>query len=186
MPTLYDTPSIVLRNARYRGHRESEKRLSSHHEQVHDIHRIANQVAEQQKEIDALTKQWFDGDVKENEAIVTIKVERSFKASASKNIYLLIDENKLRNITSLVVRLNNGIISSDMYKILHGSLYINIGEIFTVMPSSLVLSVSVTAEVFKKSSVNSGTHYIIERLCGIDERMKEAERKYLMYEDAYQ
>lgn len=54
-------PSIMLRNARYRGHRESEKFLSDHQEQIYDIRQnykdITALVKKQKEKINA----WFKG-----------------------------------------------------------------------------------------------------------------------------
>lgn len=187
MPTPYELPSIMLRNARYRGHRESEKRLGSHNEQVYDIHRLANQLRKQNEEINELTNEWFIGKVKRNEINRSITIEKYFQISAGQTMFHVIGHHNLRNIVSIVVKLDNIEIDPSKYEVLHGSIYLDVESELEDIPSNAVLYVKMRARcLYEQRPLNEGLYNAENKTRNLDERIKEAERKYRIYEDAYE
>lgn len=186
MPTPYELPSIMLRNARYRGHRESEKRLGSHNEQVYDIHRLSHKLREQNELINKTTKEWFSGNVEENEVINNIVVSRSFPAAVNQTMYHVITHQELRKVNSVVVKLNSVTISPNDYQVLHGSIYIDLESIMGNIPTSALLNISMSVEVAERNLNNVGVHSVRNKVRNLDERTQESERKYIEYEDAYE
>lgn len=58
---LYKYPNIMKRNARYRGHRESEKVLNDHQEQIYDIRQLHKDISSLSQSMDASFHSWFHG-----------------------------------------------------------------------------------------------------------------------------
>ncbi|MEB2276875.1 hypothetical protein LAV82_22925 [Bacillus sp. ILBB4] len=58
---LYKYPNVMKRNARYRGHRESEKVLNDHQEQAYDIRRLYKDISYTDSLKDQNIFQWFHG-----------------------------------------------------------------------------------------------------------------------------
>ncbi len=56
---LHKYPNIMKRNARYRGHRESEKFLSDHQEQIYDIRQIHKNIEKLKEMTQAVIYSWF-------------------------------------------------------------------------------------------------------------------------------
>jgi PKD repeat protein len=75
IPPLYKYPNIMKRNVRYRGHRESEKMLNDHQEQIYDIRQLYKDIGSLDEMKDITITSWFHGvenlsismKVKENE-----------------------------------------------------------------------------------------------------------------------
>lgn len=176
----------MLRNARYRGHRESEKRLGGHNEQVYDIHRLANKLRKQNEEIDQLTETWFNGEIEESEVIHNITIRKSFPASVSQTMYHVAAHHDLRKVNSVVVKLNSVLIDPSEYKVLHGSIYIDLESILGLIPTSAMLNIEMDVEVSHRNPVNLGIYAMEKKVRSLDERIEEAERKYVIYEDAYE
>lgn len=176
----------MLRNARYRGQRESEKRLASHNEQVFDIHRLSKQLNEQSKLIDQHTKEWFDGTAEESEVILNKIIEKSFPATSSHTLYQVITDYELRKVNNVVVKLNNTTIPSGDYEVVHGSIYIDLESATSVIPNNATLHIKMDVDIAKRNLNNRGIHEVSQRLRNIDGRLKEAERMYLKYEDAFE
>jgi|GEM_PF-6068329 len=61
IPPLYKLPNIMKRNARYRGHRESEKFLSDHQEQIYEIRQIYKDLSSLEQMKDVTVRSWFYG-----------------------------------------------------------------------------------------------------------------------------
>lgn len=58
---LYKYPNIMKRNARYRGHRESEKVLNSHQEQIFDIRQLYRDLSILEEKKKTAIESWFHG-----------------------------------------------------------------------------------------------------------------------------
>lgn len=186
MSTPYELPSIMLRNARYRGQRESEKRLASHNEQVFDIHRLHKQLKEQSELIDKHTKEWFEGTEEESEVIYNKVIEKSFPATSNQTLYQVITDYELRNVNNVVVKLNSTTISPGDYEVVHGSIYIDLESTTSIIPNNAILHIKMDASIAKRNLNNRGIHKVSQCLRNIDGRLKEAERMYLKYEDAFE
>lgn len=61
IPPLYKYPNIMKRNVRYRGHRESEKMLNDHQEQIYDIRQLYKDIDSLDKMKDITIDTWFHG-----------------------------------------------------------------------------------------------------------------------------
>ena len=61
IPPLYKYPNIMKRNARYRGHRESEKFLNDHQEQIYDIRQLYKDLTSLENMKKAAIDSWFYG-----------------------------------------------------------------------------------------------------------------------------
>lgn len=70
---LYKYPNIMKRNSRYRGHRESEKVLNDHQEQLYDIRQLYKDLDSLGTLQDTTIKSWFYGD--ENSSISIKSIE---------------------------------------------------------------------------------------------------------------
>lgn len=71
---LYKYPNIMKRNARYRGHRESEKVLNNHQEQIYDIRQLHLSITNLQKKADISVRSWFEG---EKNSSISMKMEEN-------------------------------------------------------------------------------------------------------------
>lgn len=61
IPPLYKYPNIMKRNSRYRGHRESEKVLNDHQEQIYDIRQLYTDLSNLEVMKDTTIDAWFNG-----------------------------------------------------------------------------------------------------------------------------
>jgi hypothetical protein len=61
IPPLYKYPNIMKRNSRYRGHRESEKTLNDHQEQIYDIRQLQQDISNLDTMKDTTIDSWFNG-----------------------------------------------------------------------------------------------------------------------------
>lgn len=184
MATQYDMPTIVLRNARYRGHRESEKRLSSHNEQVYSIHTLFGKLQSQEDEIKKNTNEWFHGAAEKASNLVTKVIKKTFPASGEQTMYHVIEHEELRKVNSVVVKLNGVTLTN--YKVLHGSIYVDLESLVGAVSSTAILSVDMNVTIVNRPFVNIGLTQSLAKVKRIDERISEAERKYREYEDAHE
>ncbi|MBU5262148.1 hypothetical protein [Bacillus atrophaeus] len=58
---LYKYPNIMKRNSRYRGHRESEKFLNDHQEQIYDIRNLYKDLGKTEEMKCISINSWFNG-----------------------------------------------------------------------------------------------------------------------------
>lgn len=61
IPPLYKYPNVMKRNARYRGHRESEKVLNDHQEQIYDIRQLHKDLTDLSSVMNTSFHSWFYG-----------------------------------------------------------------------------------------------------------------------------
>lgn len=181
----YKMPAIMLRNARYRGQRESEKYLSDHQEQLYDIRQNWKDIDAHTTNQNSKIQEWFWGEAEENGEIVEITVEKTFKPSADVSSYSVIETYPIRNVKSVMVKLDNVDVMPNKYKVMNGSIVLDVTKAGnTSTPTEL--KVTMKAEVIKEPFTNRGIYLLKRRLQYIDERLAEAERRYSDYENAYE
>jgi hypothetical protein len=78
IPPLYKYPNIMKRNARYRGHRESEKFLNDHQEQIYDIRQLYKDLTSLENMKKAAIDSWFYG---LETVSISIKAQENIKES---------------------------------------------------------------------------------------------------------
>jgi hypothetical protein len=175
-------PTAMARNARYRGQRESEKYLQDKIEQEYDIRT-------NWKDLDAVTKlqqestsAWINGD---KSGIIMLTQEKTFRIDPYNGTYLLMDKVHERHFQDIVIELeSNTFATSDYYSVQSGYLLLNYPAIYSATglnPGTIhnkLMTVS-----YKVSMI--GLFELSARLHEIDERIKENERRYSMYEVSY-
>jgi hypothetical protein len=178
---VHKYPNIMKRNARYRGHRESEKVLSDHQEQIFDIRQLYVDIKSLTDLQDTLTKSWFLG---ENEAPVeniTLAQTKTFTANIDQTAYPLNPGTPASQYAGVVVQLNGADIAPNQYHIDNGYLIINSKAL---QNGSLTVSYTVTISVEEQKMI--GTYDLKARMQQMDERLGELERRYRRHENAYE
>lgn len=181
----YDQPHMILRNARYRGPRESEKYLNSHQEQIYDIRqnwkKINNLMKEQKIEI----LKWQKGESSKSSSIFTITGEKEMPVTSDQTIYHLVDTIKIRKIHNVMVKLDTVPVSSEHYELIHNAVVIDINTIdLNTMPSTITIHYEIDVEI-NEEDYQIGLNKIKDRIIALSERLTEAERRYCLYENAY-
>lgn len=176
----YKLPSLMKRNARYRGTRESEKYLSSHQEQIYDI-RQSHQDISQLKETQGLKiKNWFLGEIEEPFEIITYSAGKTFEASLDQASYPLLPKGEQGTFENVVVKLNDNTLSPTDYLIDERQL--------TLVSNALQngkLVVSFTVTIHMQEQKVHGSFEIKQKLQAVDEQVGELERRLKKYENAY-
>lgn len=104
MSPLYKYPNIMKRNARYRGHRESEKALHDHQEQIYDIRQLHRSITDLKKKADLGIQSWFEG--KKNISI-SMKIEENVEnISEIQNMQNNIHNGHIRTLGDNMIQLN--------------------------------------------------------------------------------
>lgn len=180
----YGLPHFVKRNARYRGHRESEKILNSHQEQVVDIYHNHDDIKYFKKLLDGSIEFWFHGRKGENIIKRVISEEKAFKATSENNKYKLNDDITISGFDNLVVKLNGDTVNPEMYYIEDSHLIINISDIDpSLSEGTLLVSYDAISIIHNDDTI--GLYPIINRLRHLEERVMELNRRYMNYENAY-
>jgi hypothetical protein len=175
----YNYPTFMKRNARYRGHRESEKYLNAHQEQVWDIQN-------NYYELDALTnnqnqaiESWFNGETEKTVENVMFSQTKSFQTYSNQSQYLLYPGISASSFSSIVVQLNNKTLAINVdYTV--GDGYLNLTK-----PTDGTCTVSFTVNASIPNAMNTGIFSIKNKLQALDERLGELEKRRQNYEDAY-
>lgn len=101
---LYKYPNIMKRNARYRGHRESEKVLQDHQEQIYDIRQIYKDLTSLEVMKDTTIDSWFNG--VDNLSISMNAVENQSISVESQMNHTETDVDSIRALEDNMVQLN--------------------------------------------------------------------------------
>lgn len=177
-------PHFMKRNARYRGHRESEKVLNSDQEQTLDFRHNYKDILYTQKMIDTSSEMWFGGRIGENVTKRTIKEEKVYQATPENNLYLLNNTDNVSRFENIVVKLNEDIVDSQWYEIAGNYLFIDISDIDITMESG-TLYISFDSIVLLHNDDSEGLYPIMNRLKHLDEKIEEMNRRYMRHENAY-
>lgn len=181
----YKLPNIMKRNARYRGQRESEKTLNDHQEQIYDIRKHHSEIELLTNIQDVAIKSWFVGEIEASEENLMIDAEQKLQVVAGQKSYGLITDRPVRSFNNVMVKLDGVIVDPSKYRIENGHLLIDpfsIGD----NSSPLLLDVSYTAILMITHAYIQGIYDIKKNMQQLDERLKEAERRYQEYENAYE
>jgi hypothetical protein len=173
-------PNIMKRNARFRGHRESEKTLYDHQEQIFEIRQNWEEINNLTNLKDSTVKGWFHGEPVKLDKNLTITQSKTFQASSDKSRYPLIKDGTVRSFTNVVVKLDGIVINPLDY-------FFSQGDLVYTSPSSTpqTLTISYTAKIDLPQDFNKGIYNVKKRLQALDERIAEAERRYQDIENAY-
>jgi hypothetical protein len=178
----YKYPHIMKRNARYRGHRESEKVLSSNQEQIYDIRQNYVDIQSLTDLQESWITSWFQGENEAPSENLTFTTTKTFTANTDQSMYPLIPGAPAGAFSSVVVELNGKTLSSPTdYVITDG--WVNIKS--SALQSG-TLNVTYTATIRVMQQRMFGIYEIMQRMQRMDERIGELERRYGRYEDAYQ
>jgi hypothetical protein len=176
----YKSPSVMKRNARYRGQRESEKVLSSHQEQIYDIRQNYVDIQSLTDLQDSLTSSWFQGESEAPVENITYSTEKTFDAHLDQASYPLIPGSPQGAFSNVMVELNGNPLVPSAYTITNG---------FVVLQSSALqngpLKVAYTATVSMTEQRMNGLDEMKQRMQVMNERVGELERRYTRYENAY-
>jgi hypothetical protein len=177
----YKYPNMMKRNARYRGHRESEKYLSSHQEQILDIRLNHVDIQALQDLQGKLITSWFNGENEAPAENITFSAEKTFQVNQEQSSYPLIPGVPRGQFSNVVVELNGLVLTPDVdYLINNGYLIIN-----GIALQNGTMKASYTATVSTVEHRMTGIHELQERIERLDERVGELERRYVRYENAY-
>ncbi len=177
----YQYPNTMKRNARYRGHRESEKVLSDNQEQLLDI-RI-NHIDIQKINIleNNLIKTWFSGEIGDLAENITYSAMKTLDTLPDKTSYLLPIDVVEGKLSALMISLNEAVlVSPSDYVIQDGSIVLksNVSE-----KGTMEVEYTVTVSVMNQRMI--GQSEISERMGAINEKIGNMERRYNDYESAY-
>jgi hypothetical protein len=181
----YKLPHIMKRNARYRGHRESEKYLSSHQEQIFDIRQNWKEINDFTELQESTIKSFFHGESSKPSQNIMISKVKTFTADNNQDSYLLINDVAIRSISNIVVELDGIVVDPSKYHVTNGYLFIDT-EKATTHPNPSTLKVTFVAVAEVNPDHITGIYNIKKRLQYIDERLGELERRYREHENAYE
>lgn len=180
-----EIPHFVKRNARYRGHRESEKVLNSHQEQIYDIRKIYENEKRLTNLVDKTTNAWFHGGIQGNTHKRVKKEEKVYQATPEQLTYPLNTTDPQGEFANIVVKLNNVNISPDRYTIQDRHLHLDIAALGITEPTAtLYISYDFIIEIENDDTI--GIANLQTKMKSLSERMAELERRYNAYERAYQ
>lgn len=177
-------PHFIKRNARYRGHRESEKVLNSHQEQVADLFYNSHAALHTQKLLEESIKMWFAGRNGENTTKRVIKEEKVYQATRGQQRYLLNNTGGIRRFENIMVKLNEETVDPKWYRVDGYHLIFNIEDVNPSL-SSGSLFISFDSVIIIHNDDSKGLYPIMNKLKYLDERLEEMNRRYMQYENAY-
>ena len=183
-------PNAVMKNARFRGPRESEKYLNSHHEQLYDIRKNWKEIQDLKKEQDKKISERFFGKKEENETIKEITAQRSININDDKAHLTVISDMTVREVKSIMVSLSYMQLQEDVhYFLIDGTVFFLKDAIksfarYNWYFGELILNIQMTADVVDEKHYNKGIRQTRERLHHIHEKMSELERRFKEYENA--
>lgn len=179
----FNYPNAMKRNARYRGQRESEKTLNDHQEQIYDIRKIYSELASFTKFQNIVINSWFIGELEANLQNLLIEGEKVFEVASGVTEYPLITGQPVRSFQNVMVKLDEVLVGNDLYKIEDGTLKL---DPYSIKSSPSTLWISFTAFLDIPDAYVRGVDPLLKKMLGLDERLKEAERRYEHYENAYE
>ncbi len=179
----YNLPHFIKRNARYRGHRESEKFLNSDQEQVFDIKMNYLELKKETEIISKAVKQWFDGESLDKDKNHLFSGETIYQATSDRTIYPITSRGEMSHFDYVVVKLNGEEIDKGFYQILGTSLDLDIKKGFNLDEANL--SIEFRAVTQKGASTFRGLNYISKKTTELNEKLSELERRYMSHENAY-
>lgn len=178
-----DIPHFVKRNARYRGHRESEKFLNSHQEQIFDIRKNFQNIEKETKIIEKSIENWLNGEILEKSKNHLINGEKVHQARGNVTRYEITSNTDISHFSSVVVKLNNKIIDEYLYKIDGRHLIIDIQKILGL--DNATLHISYEGVTQEGASTTTGLNNIQAKIGHLIDKVSELERRYMSYENAY-
>jgi hypothetical protein len=175
-------PHIMKRNARYRGHRESEKVLSDHHEQILDIRYNFIDIQHLTRLQEGSINAWFYGENGDPPENITYYEEKHYEAYDIQTTYALAPGVPASQFAAVLVKLNGQALASGTeYIIDNGYLVMKRSAL---QSGSLDVSYSVTVAVAMQRMV--GIDELRERMERMSTRINELKERMDRYENARQ
>lgn len=175
----YKLPSLVMRNARKRGERESEKVLSMEHEFCYDVHVQFQDIIDQTSRIQTDISNKFQGESIENTQNLLVSYRKSIAVNKNQLTYPLIQEMAVSSIDHVVLKLKGGdTISPTDYTIFNNN------SVTFRKPVEGIIIASFIAKVSFYNQRYNGQDDLIRRLSNLNARMEQLDERIKDYANA--
>jgi len=181
---------FIKRNARYRGHRESEKYLSGINESVLDIKMNFKNIYEQNSLIESTVNAWKSGEMRNNKSNHAILIEKVYEATREQVRYRIVNQQQAGVFKNLVVKLNNEVLTPDKYIVDGNELIILVVDDndLNILAGSQGLkegTLQITCEMSDPYNKIDGLNEINQKVSMLNQHIRGIEERFSEYENAY-
>lgn len=178
-----DIPSLVKRNARYRGHRESQKFNFSQDEKSFDIRKNYQNIKREKISLDEAIDKWLYGEelTKSDKELIT--GENVHRVSDKVVFYTISNNMEISYFTDIMVKLDGETLRKNLYTVRGRVLELHLDKLDLEDKEGLIISY--TGVSLKRASSTVGLKEIQSNYSYLTEKIEEIERRLINYENAY-